>query len=170
MQRRVWTGVLTAAAVLCGGSALPAIAGAQQPAPPGVATVTAAGSANVKPKPENRNSDASIRKAVAEASARALPLAVARAQTHAGELAAAAGLKLGGLLSIADSPQPGYPFIYQPQNGTFPDGHYCGKVRRSRVVHTTDGKRRRVADGTPRICRIPGSVSASVTLTYAVAP
>ena len=94
---------------------------AQQPA----TTLTANGIGEAKPEPENRRSDASIRKAVAAANAKALPEAMANARAHAAELAAAAGVTLGPLVSISDSPNNGYGFFVQ--NGTFGNGHYCGR-------------------------------------------
>ena len=84
---------------------LPASAGAQTP------TITATGQGEVKPEPANRKIDASIRKSVQVAHAAALPLAIADARAKATEIATAAGLTLGPLVSIADAPQPGYPFF-----------------------------------------------------------
>lgn len=55
---------------------------AQQP------TITANGSAEVKPEPANRENNGSIRKAVALAQTQALPLAIDAARAHAQELAA----------------------------------------------------------------------------------
>jgi hypothetical protein len=135
---------------------------AQQPA----TTLTANGIGEAKPEPENRRSDASIRKAVAAANAKALPEAMASARAHAAELATAAGVTLGPLVSISDAPNNGYGFFVQ--NGTFGNGHYCGKVRNTRTV-VRNGARRRVATkGTHRVCRIPPEVYATVSLTFSV--
>ena len=136
---------------------------AQQPA----TTLTANGLGEAKPEPENRRSDRSIREAVAAANAKALPDAMANARAHAAELAAAAGVTLGPLVSIADSPNNGYPFFYG-QNGTFGNGRYCGQVRNTHTV-VRNGVRRRVAGkGTHRVCRVPPEVYASVALTFSV--
>jgi uncharacterized protein YggE len=135
---------------------------AQQPA----ATLTANGLGEAKVQPEDRRNDASIRKAVEAANAKALPDAMANARAHAAELAAAAGVTLGPLVSIADSPNGGYGFF--AQQGTFGNGHYCGKVRNTHTV-VRDGVRRRVAaKGTHRACRVPREVYASVALTFSV--
>jgi hypothetical protein len=130
----------------------------------------AIGTAHVKPVPGDRGSEASIRKAVAAAYAKALPLAVADARADAGELAAAAGVKLGTLLSVAEPSAAGYPFGFSPENGTFGNGRFCGNVRRFRTIVRRDGSRRRVPlKGTRRVCRVPANVSATVSLSYAIA-
>ena len=113
------------------------------------------GIGEAKPDPENRKSDASIRKAVDEANAKALPKAIDNARAHAAELAKAAGVTLGPLITIADGPNGGYPFYFQ-QNGTFGNGHFCGKVRRPRTVVRNGVRRRVAAKGTHRVCRVPG--------------
>ena len=130
-------------------------------------TLTSSGTSSAVPDPQNRRSEASIRKAVAAAEAEALPVAVANARAHAAALAAAAGLTLGTLISIADSPTS--PFAFYSQIGTFPNGRYCGQVRRTRTV-VRNGVRRRVSAGTRRACRVPPQVFSAVQLTYAVTP
>jgi uncharacterized protein YggE len=131
-------------------------------APP---TITATGSATAKPDPTDRKSDSSIREAVEAANAKALPQAIAEAREHAGELATAAGMRLGALISIADAPATGYPFIYS--FGTFGNGKFCGQVRNTHTV-VRNGVRRRVAgNGTHKVCRVPPTVVASVSLTFA---
>jgi uncharacterized protein YggE len=141
-------------------AALPAAADAQQP------TITATGQGEVKPEPKNRKIDVSIRKAVEVAHAAALPLAMADARANAAELATAAGLTLGPLVTIADAPQPGYPFIFSQQNGTFGNGHYCGKLRNFKTVVRSGARRRVVAKGTHTACRVPAEVYANVSLTF----
>jgi hypothetical protein len=137
---------------------------AQQPA----TTLTANGLGEAKPDPANRKSDASIRKAVADANAKALPDAMENARAHAADLATAAGVTLGPLVSISDNPNNGYGFFVQ--NGTFGNGHFCGKVRNTRTV-VRNGVRRRVATkGTHRVCRVPAEVYATVSLTFSVTP
>jgi hypothetical protein len=144
-------------------ASIPAPASAQAPA----TTLTATGTAQAAPEPDNRRSEPSIRRAVEEAEASALPRAVADGRAHAAELAAAAGLTLGPLLSIADAPATAFP-VYYPL-GTFPNGRYCGRVRRTRTV-VRNGVRRRVAAGTRRLCRVPPNVSVAIQLTYSVTP
>ena len=163
-HRRQAVRVTVIGAALLFAAALPAAANAQQP------TITATGQGEVKPEPKNRKLDVSIRKAVEVAHAAALPLAIADARAKAAELAAAAGLTLGPLVSIADAPQPGYPFIFSQQNGTFGNGHYCGKVRNFKTV-VRNGARRRVATkGTHTVCRVPPEVYANVSLVFSTAP
>ena len=143
---------------------VPSAASAQQPA-----TLTASGTAQVKPEPDNRKSDASIRQAVEAAETEALPKAIAEAREHANKLAAAAGVKLGALVSISDSPAPGYPYYYG-QYGTFGNGKFCGQVRNTKFV-VRDGRRRRVVTkGTHKVCRVPPQVQASASVTFAIVP
>jgi hypothetical protein len=156
-------GLLTVGAAVLAVAVLPAPARAQAPA----TTLTASGLAQVVPKPEDRQSETSIRAAVEAAEAAALPKAVVDAKTHALALAAAAGLTLGPLLSIADAPPNSFPYYYS--FGTFPNGRFCGTVRKTRIV-VRDGKRRRVSAGTRRVCRVPPQIVSSVQLTYAITP
>ena len=135
---------------------------AQQPA----TTVTANGLGEAKVEPEDRKSDASIRKAVEAANAKALPEAMANARKHAAELAAAAGVTLGPLVSIADGSDNGY--LFYAQRGTFGNGHYCGKVRNTRTVVRNGVRRRVVTKGTHRVCRVPPEVYATVSMTFSV--
>lgn len=95
----------------------PAPASAQAPA----TKLTASGTAQRAPEPLDPRKEASIRRAVAVAEAAALPAAVADARAHAAELAAAAGVTLGALISISDAPANSFPFYYS-QAGTFPNG------------------------------------------------
>jgi hypothetical protein len=139
-------------------------ASAQQPA----VTLTANGVGQAKPEPKDRKSDASIRQAVSDANAMALPRAMDSARAQAAELAKAAGVTLGPLVSIADNPGNGYGFFIQ--NGTFGNGHYCGKVRNTKWVMRNGVRRRVVAKGTHRACRVPSEVYATVSLTFSVTP
>ena len=143
---------------------VPSVAEAQQP------TITATGQGEGKPEPRNRKIDVSIRKSVEVAHAAALPLAIADARANAAELAAAAGLTLGPLVPVADAPQPGYPFIFTQQNGTFGNGHYCGKVRNFKTVVRNGARRRVAAKGTHTACRVPPEVYANVELVFSTVP
>ena len=143
-------------------AAVPAVAAAKD-AP----TLVATGTAQTTPKPADRKSEKSIHDAVEAAEAKALPLAVRDARDHAVRLARAARLKLGSLVSISDSQQPGYPVFFGAQYATFPGGHFCGQQRNLKSVPGPNGFTRRVpGKGTHRVCRVPRSISASVTLTY----
>jgi hypothetical protein len=129
-------------------------------------TINAQGIGQAKPTPADPKSEDSIQKAVDEAQDKALPIAVREAQEYAAKVAAAAGLKLGPLVSISSSPFG--PYI---SFGTFGNGNFCGKVRNSTTAKDKNGRRhRKLLPGTHTVCRVPGSVSVSVSVTYAVAP
>lgn len=150
-------------------AAFAAIAPAAAVADVAAPTVTSVGTAQVKPTPVDRTSDVSIRKAVERAESKALPAAVAEAREYAAKLAAAGGVRLGSLLSISNAPPTTYPFGYSAQNGTFGNGRFCGRVRSFKTVIAPNGTRRRVPTGTRRTCRVPGTVSVSVSVVFAIA-
>lgn len=146
---------------------VPGVAGAQQPASP--ATITAIGTATIKPEPVNRRSNESIRRAVRDAQADVVPRALADARTRAQRLAAAANLTLGPLQSVSDvPPSPFGPFGPFGEGGTFGPGRFCGTVPRFRTRRLANGRIRRVRVGTRRLCRTPSQVVGTVSLTYAV--
>ena len=133
-------------------------------------TLVAAGIGQVKVTPKDRQDNASIAAAVEAAEAKALPAAVADAKAQAQALATAAGVTLGGLLSVGNQASPpGFygPFFYT--NGTFGPGKYCAKVRTVSFVKGKDGKRHRKLLPPHRVCRVPPSVTRTVQLTYALA-
>ncbi|MBJ7522379.1 MAG: SIMPL domain-containing protein [Solirubrobacteraceae bacterium] len=154
--------LLLAAAL--GTLALPAAAHAQAPAQP---TVEAYGTGSADVEPRDKRSNASIAAAVDRAEEAALPRAVADARANAAKLAAAAGLTLGGLVSVSNESQA-TPFIVGPwgQDGTFGPGRYCGTVRIPRYK-TVGGKRRRIGTRSERRCRVPGQAQRGVKLTFA---
>jgi uncharacterized protein YggE len=156
-------GLIAVGAVVLAAALFPSSVLAQAPA----TTLTSSGLGQSATEPDNPHSETSIREAVEAAEAAALPKALTDARTHAAALAAAAGVTLGPLLSISDAPANAFPFYYQL--GTFPNGHYCGNVRRTKTV-VRNGVRRRVSAGTSRVCRVPPQVFASVQLTFAVGP
>jgi uncharacterized protein YggE len=154
--------VLAALAVLVpSGGAL-----AQEPAP--TPSVTAAGTASVEPTPHDANSEASIRKAVEVAEDKALPRALAEARVHAARLAQLAGLTLGAIIAIDDSPQSPFGF-YGPFGayGTFGPDRYCGTVHTPRFRRDAAGHRHRVGTRTRRVCRVPRTVTSTVKVTFA---
>jgi len=142
---------------------LPASAMAQQPAPG--RTVDAAGVASVKVKaPSDRKHEATIRAAVEAAEAKALPLAMADARSKAADLARLSGLTLGGIESISDTSSSVYgPFFY----GTFGPGRFCGTIRTGIFKRGKDGKRHRVGTRTRHTCRVPPTVTSTVSVTFA---
>lgn len=161
------TGLAVAASVLATG-VLSSTATAQVPVP-GPGTVSAIGSASVKPTPENKTSNASILAAVREARRLVIPRAAGDARSRAALLATAGGLKLGALISIEDTaPSPFFGSSYG-QDGTFGPGKFCGFVTRYRTTRTPSGALRRTRTGRTRRCRIPNQVTATVTVTFATA-
>lgn len=144
---------------------VPGAAQAQEAAQP---TVQAVGTGSVKPTPENRKSQDSIAAAVAVAREKAMPKALADARVRAQQLASAAGLTLGALVTVSDEPGT-WPFTPWGQDGTFGPGKYCGTVR-SVKYRTVNGKRRRIGWRTRRACRVPNQVTRAVRLTFATTP
>jgi hypothetical protein len=149
-----------AVSVLCASTAH-----AQTPAPE--RTVAAQGLASVKViAPKDRKHEAPIRAAVEAAEAKALPRALAAAREKATELAHLSGLTLGAIVSVSDVQASPYgPFGFY---GTFGPDRFCGTVRST--VFRTDkqtGKRVRVGTRTRHTCRVPPTVTSSLTVTFA---
>jgi hypothetical protein len=142
---------------------LPAAAHAQTPAPD--RTVQATGVASVKVKaPSDRTHEAPIRAAVEAAEEKALPRAVTEARSKATELAKLSGLTLGAVVSISDSGTSPYgPFFY----GTFGPDRFCGTIRTPVFKRGKDGKRHRVGTRTRHTCRVPPTVTSTITVTFA---
>ena len=142
---------------------LPASAAAQQP---GGRTVAATGVASVKVKaPRDRTHEAPIRAAVEAAEAKALPHALADARTKAAELAKLSGLTLGVVVSVSDAATSPYgPFGFY---GTFGPDRFCGTLRTSVFKRGKDGKRHRVGSRTRHTCRVPPTVTSTLTVTFA---
>ena len=138
---------------------------AQTPAPE--RTVAAQGVASVKVvAPKYRKHEAPIRAAVEAAEAKALPRAMAAAREKATELARLSGLTLGAIVSISDAQTSPYgPFGFY---GTFGPDRFCGTVRSAIFkTHKTTGKRKRVGVRTRHTCRVPSTVTSSLTVTFA---
>jgi hypothetical protein len=138
---------------------------AQAPAPE--RSVAAQGVASVKVvAPKDRKHEGPIRAAVEAAEAKALPRAIAAAREKAAELARLAGLTLGPIVAISDAQTSPYgPFGFY---GTFGPDRFCGTIRTS-VFRTdkTTGKRKRVGTRSRHACRVPPTVTSSVTVTFA---
>jgi uncharacterized protein YggE len=143
-------------------------AGAQTPAAlPAPNTITVNGSAQVEPKPRVKTSNASIKKAVAAARAKAVPRAIANGRQRAESLAQLSGIPLGALISIAEAPAS--PFFYPGpfgEDGSFGPGEYCGKVRRAIVRRDANGRRKVVGTRTTRVCRIPPYITSNLTMVF----
>jgi Protein of unknown function (DUF541) len=142
---------------------LPATAHAQTPGPD--RTIQATGVASVKVKaPSDRTHEAPIRAAVEAAEEKALPRAVAEARSKATDLAKLSGLTLGAIVSISDTGSSPYgPFFY----GTFGPDRFCGTIRTSVFKRGKDGKRHRVGTRTRHTCRVPPTVTSTISVTFA---
>jgi Protein of unknown function (DUF541) len=143
---------------------LPASAGAQQPAPG--RTVEATGVASVKVRaPKDRTHEAPIRAAVEAAEDKALPRALADARSKAADLARLSGLTLGAIVSVSDAAASPYgPFGYY---GTFGPDRFCGTIRTAVFKRGKDGKRHRVGTRTRHTCRVPPTVTSTLSVTFA---
>jgi hypothetical protein len=138
---------------------------AQQPAPE--RSVSAQGAASVKVKaPSDRAHEAPIRAAVEAAEDKALPRAIADARAKAAQLAKLAGLTLGPVISISDAPTSVYgPFF--GFYGTFGPDRFCGTIRTPVFKRNKAGKRVRVGTRSRHTCRVPPTVTSTVTVTFA---
>lgn len=152
-------------------ASVPLVAGvssatAQQPAPANQGTITAIGSASLRPVPTDAKSNDSIAAAVRAARHTAIPRALGDARARATLLADAGNLKLGALLGIADATAS--PFFYSPfgQDGTFGPGKYCGLVARYRTTRV-NGIFHRKLISRARTCRVPRQVTATEAVTFA---
>jgi hypothetical protein len=143
---------------------VPASANAQTPAPD--RTVQATGVASVKVKaPKDRAHEAPIRAAVEAAEDKALPRAIADARSKAADLARLTGLTLGAIVSISDAAALPYgPYFY----GSFGPDRFCGTIRTPVFKRGKDGKRHRVGSRTRHTCRVPPTVTSTVSVTFAV--
>jgi len=115
-----------------------------------------------------QQTNASFDRAVRDARAKAMPLAIARAREEAKRMAAAAGLRLGQVVGAArDAPPAG---SWDPDAGQFGPGIWCGRIYVGRrTVTGADGRTRNVnryRDG----CKAPKQAAARVSLTFAAVP
>jgi hypothetical protein len=161
-----WAQLIVAAAVALAAGVLAGTASAQAPATPAPGTITAVGTASIKPTPDDANSNDSIAAAVRQAKRTAIPSAVSDARNRAVLLAAAGNLKLGALLGIADVPSSPF-FGGFGQDGTFGPGRFCGMVSRYRTTRSKSGAVRRKLVGRTRRCRVPDRVIATEAVTFA---
>jgi len=151
-------------------SLIAAPASAQVPVTPAPApnTITVTGRAQVEPKPKDKKSNKSIKKAVADARAKAVPLAIADGRRRAASLSQLAGIGLGALIAIAET-SPLSPYFYAGpfgEDGSFGPGEYCGTVRRPIFKRDANGRRKVVGTRSTRVCRIPPYVSSSLTMVF----
>lgn len=158
--------LIVVAAVALAAGVFAGAATAQAPATPAPGTITAIGTATVKPAPDDANSNDSIAAAVRQAKRTAIPRAVADARNRAVLLAAAADFKLGALLGIADVTSAPF-FGGFGEDGTFGPGRFCGIVNRYRIIRSKSGPVRRKLVGRTRRCRVPNRIIATEAVTFA---
>jgi hypothetical protein len=157
---------LAAGAILSAG-AVALASGGQPPVdrgypPPGV---TAIGAATVRVDARDGDSEATIRRAVERANAKARPRAFADARRKAEAIAAAAGMRLGAVWSVGQDPNVPYPGSGVNQ-GTFGGNDYCGQ-RRISVGVTTRPDGRRVRQFKQRyVCDAPREVDIYLSVTF----
>ena len=134
-------------------------------------TISVNGSAQVEPKPFDKKSNTSIKKAVAKARAKAVPQAIANGRSRAATLSQLSGIPLGALISIAEAPTSPAYFFPGPfgEDGTFGPGEYCGTVRTPIVRRDAQGRRKVVGTRTRRQCRIPRYISSNLTMVFSTA-
>lgn len=150
---------------------LAAVAGAQEATPTAQQrTLIASGTGSAAVTPKDPKSNASIIAAIEKADAKALPAALQDARTEAAELATAAGVTLGQLLSLSDGSASG-PIFYGPYygaTGTFGPGKYCGNITTRSITRDKNGKRHIGKPRTHRTCRFPHTIQRTIQLTYAL--
>jgi hypothetical protein len=130
-------------------------------------SVAAQGLASVKvTPPSDRKHEAPIRAAVEKAEDKALPRAIDDARSKATDLAKLAGLTLGPIVSISDAPTSPYGPFYGFY-GTFGPDRFCGTIRTAVFKRNKAGKRVRVGSRSRHTCRVPSTVTSSVTVTFA---
>lgn len=140
-------------------------------------TVSAYGTGQVTVAPKNPKSEKSIRAAVAAAQQRSLPLAVGNARINAQAIADAAGLTLGGVMTVAQQINPyliggfGGGIVLTPGNGIVGpfNGKFCGRVTRP-VFKKVNGKRKVVRRVRERRCFVPGAVANTLEVTFHAVP
>jgi hypothetical protein len=141
---------------------LAAPASAQEPQVSQQQTVSVNVAAVLEVERPERLTERSIRQAVRRARAGLPAEGLRLARRDAVDLAYAAGLQAGALLSIGElAPSPFGGFGFGDVDGTFGPNRFCGTVTR----RTRDGERVR-----RRTCRFQSNVGQSYTATYAVTP
>jgi hypothetical protein len=142
---------------------------AQQPAAT-AKTVTAIGIGQVAVKPQDRHKNSSIVAAVEASEAKAVPQAVSEARERATGLAQAAGLTIGAVQSVEETPQsPFGPYFGGPPAYPAPFGKdkYCGDERRAHFVRDANGRRRVAGSRVVHVCRPPRFVVVNLSVTFA---
>jgi uncharacterized protein YggE len=134
-------------------------------------TITALGTGQAKVNPTNRHNNGSIKKAVDQAYAKAVPNAIADARDDGARLAKAAGLTLGAIQSVDESVTNGNGYYFGGGANLAPFGpdQYCGKI--TRRVHKRDANGRlHTVRRTTRRCFVPSVASTTLAVTFAATP
>ncbi len=153
--------VLCTAGMLALLSATPALA-----APASTSVITATGTGQVRVRPADRHSNASIAAAYQAARKASIGAAFTDARQLALDYARHAGLTLGRMLSVSDQ-QTGGGF-YGPGPvffGPFAPGQFCGTVRQPIFKHVKHGEK---VTGFKKVyrCFVPPFAFTSLALTY----
>lgn len=159
--------ILLAAVLVAGAAAIavPALSGAKgeqpQPASPTpLYTIVAQGSASEVVRADDKDGQRRIARSVRAAHTRALPQAVRAARGEGLQLARAAGLVLGPIVSVDETRQsPGFYYSF----GRFGPGRYCGTI--ARRIKTSSGRRKTVRR---RRCFAPDREEVSLAVTFAL--
>jgi hypothetical protein len=137
-------------------------------------TVTADNTASVSVEQRDRPSDKWVKRAIATAREEAMKSATAGARQNAWTAAAAADLKLGSVVSVAETaPSPSLlPFLdlgfRDPLLGFFGPGTYCGIVRRATLRRDPETGKRRIVRVKRRRCVVPSTYETQMEVRYAV--
>ena len=135
--------------------------------------VSSSGAAEVPVEPSDRNSDRSIKQAIAKARDAATREAVATAFLNAKIAAKAAGLRLGPLVSVAETPPAPYlpgpfyaPFFSDPALGTWAPGVFCGVARRPVVRRDRGTGGLKIVRVLRRRCLVPRTYETHLEIRY----
>lgn len=155
MSRRLVLAATLSAALLTAG---PAIAQPDK-------TVTATGTGQARVHPTNRHSNASIAAAFDAARKAAITGAFNEAHEYATDYAQAAGLTLGGIISVSDAQTNGF---YGPGPGIvgpFGPGRFCGTIRQP-IFKLVNGRHKLVGFKKHHRCIVPRFAFITLAVTY----
>jgi hypothetical protein len=131
--------------------------------------IEAHGSASASIEPRNRTLSRSIKTALSTARRRLAPEAVTSALRSARSAAAAAGLHLGQVVSVAEATSPAYygSAFYEAALGSFGPGRFCGISWHAITGRDPDtGDTRVIRRVLRRRCFFPSPYSVSFSIVY----
>jgi hypothetical protein len=127
--------------------------------------IVVAGAARSPVEPAHRDSNSSIRQAVARAEAAAMPAALAAARRQGERFARAAGLSLGPIRAVSEEGADPYAAGII---GPFGPGRFCGVIRRPVFERTPGSHRRRIVRfERRRHCYVPPFATSRLRVTFA---